>query len=85
MSDDFSHESKNTISTAKNLQLQTATANKSYAKRNDTTATTNEPHAQNKHKFREIDYLAGFDTQSNGDIHKQKWARTNRNNFHKAN
>ena len=31
------------------------------------------------------DNLASFDTQSNGDIHKQEWARTNMNNFHKAN
>ena len=64
----------------------TATTKKSHAKKNDTTATTKEPHAQNKHKVLEKnDYLASFDTQSNGDIHKQKWARTNMNNFHKAN
>lgn len=64
----------------------TAPANKSQAKKSDTTATTKEPRAQNKHKILEKNnYLASFDTQSNGDIHEQKWARTNMNNFHKAN
>lgn len=64
----------------------TATTKESQAKKSDTTVTTKEAHAQNKHKLLEkYDCLASFDTQSNGDIHEQKWARTNMNNFHKAN
>ena len=63
--------------TANNLHAQNNNtipfANKSHAKNSDITATTIEPHAQYKHKVLEKnDYLASFDTQSNGDIHKQK-------------
>ena len=63
--------------TANNLHAQNNNtipfANKSHAKNSDITATTIEPYAQYKHKVLEKnDYLASFDTQSNGDIHKQK-------------
>ena len=75
LSGNSSCESNNTIYTTKNVHKNSRS----------TTATTKEPQAQNKHKVLEKNvYLASFDTQSNGDIHEQKWARTNMNNFHKA-